>query len=188
MQLGYERAGNRTSTACPQTTCYTTTPHRQYITGEKNKETDLSVRIGWAITSYHTLKVSGFFTMVLLWMLSWRVVPKKIFFKDTALLRVIYLISDTTFKTTFYLFIFSPIKAGKCCNWEAKYQVYFRGSKHSLRPYLQLWQERDSYGFIWLWVSKTHLHSTFPRICWLMANKEEKSSQNKIVVVSSNVL
>ena len=36
--------------------------------------------------------------------------------KYTALLRVIYLISDTTFKITFYFCLFFFRKAGKCCN------------------------------------------------------------------------
>lgn len=38
------------------------------------------------------------------------------FFKYTALLRLIYLISDTTFKITSYFCLFFFIKAGKCCN------------------------------------------------------------------------
>lgn len=41
---------------------------------------------------------------------------KQFFFKYTTLLRVIYLISDTTFKITFYFCLFFFIKAGKCCN------------------------------------------------------------------------
>lgn len=49
------------------------------------------------------------------------------------------------FKITFYFCLFLLKKAGKCCNWEAKRHAYFRGSKHSLRPYLELWQEKDSF-------------------------------------------
>lgn len=79
------------------------------------------------------------------------------------------------------------IKAGKCCNWEAKHHVYFRVSKHSLRAYLQLWQKKDSFLFHMALSHKNTSAHHLPGECWLRV-KKRKAASGKIQVVSNRPL
>lgn len=91
------------------------------------------------------------------------------------------------FKITFYFCLFLSKKAGKCCNWEARRHAYFRGSKHSLRPYLELWQEKGSF---WLHTALSNKNTSALYLLenMLISGKWRRGRDNKAAVLSYDTL